>query len=705
MGCGTSDSVEAYIERRNNRTSIQHIPQKKDDDIIRGKNPVENKIPEKQENIQQSQPYISLNNHKNNNITQQQYFENSSKIRKNILESLDREKLKKLVLSCKKRTEISLNDFRLHFKYVTNNLTNAEKAYALFYWMAENIAYDVKGYFSGNMDVTPESVYRNGYGVCSGYSRLFEYIGTFIGLDIICVSGYAKGVGYDLTTEISGTNHEWNIIKLDGVYYQIDSTWGAGNLNGNKFEKDFSEFYFCPEPEQFFASHFPQDPKWQLITPNLSVEEFAKRVKFYSIFYKYFTKADSVYHTIKVKNKTIIRFYKKVDKVSMLIKIYDENEEKTDEVKYYVKEKKDYVDLIYIFKHKGKYSTKIYTDDESSYVNVVEYNFESLEEWGDNRFGFSMDDLEIKDKLQLESLSHTDLGFKAKNREKLSFRFRPDSNIKIKSVELKLEKQNIKNVTKHYMNGKNLDIEVIFNKKGKYVLWIEYLDLNIDTIYSKDLLYYPIVEKDAEEFKEFSEEEMMVTHSIENVINEIKFKNISHKNQNIIANRIEKFEFECEDKDISIDSFYYPNNSKLLKKQKKENNKYIFYFGFNEKKKIYLKFEFSKNYNKENEIVYIVDYEGDIDIPFSSVDTYDNDIILVDPIFPKLQIGKEITLKFKSDEVNEIIVTNRQRFYFKKNEDGIFEVKITPEVNIIWILKKTDNSNEGTYSMVFKLAK
>ncbi len=62
------------------------------------------------------------------------------------------------------------------------------------------------------------------------------------------------------------------------------------------------------------------------------------------------------------------------------------------------------------------------------------------------------------------------------------------------------------------MNGKNLDIEVIFNKKGKYVLWIKYLDLNIDTIYSKDLVYYPIVEKDAEEFKEFSEEEMIITH-------------------------------------------------------------------------------------------------------------------------------------------------------------------------------------------------
>jgi transglutaminase/protease-like cytokinesis protein 3 len=92
-----------------------------------------------------------------------------------------------LVLSCKKRTEISLNEFIVHFKDVTKNLTNAEKAYALFYWMAENIAYDANGYFSGNSDVTPEGVYRNGYSVCSGYARLFKYIGTYIGLNVICV--------------------------------------------------------------------------------------------------------------------------------------------------------------------------------------------------------------------------------------------------------------------------------------------------------------------------------------------------------------------------------------------------------------------------------------------------------------------------------------------------------------------------------------
>ena len=158
-----------------------------------------------------------------------------NKERKNILEMIDKEKLQKLVLSCKKRTSMNLQEFLVYFKQVTNPLTNAEKAFALFYWMTQNISYDVQGYYSGNRKVDPESVYRRGLGVCSGYARLFEYIGTYIGLNIICIIGFAKGYGYNINDKISGTNHEWNIIELNDVCYQIDSTWGAGYLKERTF--------------------------------------------------------------------------------------------------------------------------------------------------------------------------------------------------------------------------------------------------------------------------------------------------------------------------------------------------------------------------------------------------------------------------------------------------------------------------------------
>ena len=68
-------------------------------------------------------------------------------------------------------------------------------------------------------------------------------------------------------------------------------------------------------------------------------------------------------------------------------------------------------------------------------------------------------------------------------------------------------------------------------------------------------------------------------------------------------------------------------------------------------------------------------------------------------------MGKEVTLKFKSDVVDEIIVTNGQWLYIKKNNEGIFEAKFTPATDEIFILKKNGNSNEGTTSMIFKVEK
>ena len=526
-------------------------------------------------------------------ISLSDYFKNMTKVRKNILATLDKAKIKKLVLSCKKRTQLSLNEFVEHFKEKTKNLSSAEKAYALFFWMCNNIAYDVNGYYSDNTDVSPEGVYRNGYGVCSGYSRLFKYIGTYIGLYVFCVDGYAKGIGYSTEIKISGTNHEWNIIKLDNVYYQIDSTWGAGSVNGRNFQKEFKEFYFCPEPEQLFATHFPSDPKWQLIIPSLSAEEFAKRVKSYSPFCTYFIKVDQKYHTIQVKNKTIIRFYKKVDKVAFSISMDSEKKRDTKDMKYLVKDKKDYVDLIYIFKHKGKYSTRIFANDGShnTYDAIMEYKFESLEEWGNKKFDFSIDDYDYMDKLQLESVSHKDLEFKANNREKLTFKFKPDSKVKIMGVNLELDDDKydlIKNVTKYYLKDKQLDVEVIFNKKGKYKLYLKYLDLNSkeENNCIQRFTYFPIVASDAKEQKYFSQEELLIHEPFEDSLNNIKLKYISQKNQNIIAKRLEKFEFECEDKDIKILLDYYPSNSKVITKRVEEKNKYIFYFAINEKKKI-----------------------------------------------------------------------------------------------------------------------
>jgi len=314
-------------------------------------------------------------------------IQNPQRGRKDILKTLDKEKLRKIVEQCPKRTSTPLNKFKEYFKKATSNLKDEEKAYALFYWMTQNIKYDVEGLFSGKYYVEPEQSYSRGMTVCSGYSRLYKNIGDYIGIDVICVMGYAKGLGYKEGQKITGSNHEWNILKFDNVYYQMDSTWGSGSVSGRTFQKKLEEYYFCPEPDRLFCSHYPDEKKWQLIYPYLSVEEFSKRVKFSPEFYKLFT-TDCKYTTIKVKSKHTIRFNinNPKEKINSSCDIEDGNGKSTKNALCTTITKEDHIEFFFMFKKKGTYKTELFAGNatEKSYSYMVTYFLKCEEDWKEN---------------------------------------------------------------------------------------------------------------------------------------------------------------------------------------------------------------------------------------------------------------------------------------------------------------------------------
>lgn len=58
-------------------------------------------------------------------------------------------------------------------------------------------------------------IYGNG-GVCNAYATLFDKIATKAGLEV----RYATG-----TSKKTGEPHIWNMVKIDGNWYNIDTTW------------------------------------------------------------------------------------------------------------------------------------------------------------------------------------------------------------------------------------------------------------------------------------------------------------------------------------------------------------------------------------------------------------------------------------------------------------------------------------------------
>jgi transglutaminase/protease-like cytokinesis protein 3 len=152
--------------------------------------------------------------------------------------------------------------------------TEAEKARIIYTWITHHITYDTEAFFNNQFKfLKPEEILGTRKGICSGYAILFRALARAMGLDAAAVTGYAKGYGY-LVGKDTRENHAWNAVKIDGAWYLVDPTWGAGIIEDRKFIKQFNAYYFAPPPEQFIYDHFPSQVEWQLLEQPFSRETF-----------------------------------------------------------------------------------------------------------------------------------------------------------------------------------------------------------------------------------------------------------------------------------------------------------------------------------------------------------------------------------------------------------------------------------------------
>ncbi len=164
-----------------------------------------------------------------------------------------------------------------------------EKARAIYRWITQNISYDYSAYLTKSYGSTRAAdVLVSRSSVCQGYSALFNSLAKSASLEVVTISGWAKGYSYNAGDQITGpTNHAWNAVKINGGWYLIDSTWGAGSIIQQRFVREFDEGYFLTTPERFIYNHLPEDSKWQLLSTPVSKSEFSALPYIYSSFFLY----------------------------------------------------------------------------------------------------------------------------------------------------------------------------------------------------------------------------------------------------------------------------------------------------------------------------------------------------------------------------------------------------------------------------------
>ncbi len=95
-----------------------------------------------------------------------------------------------------------------------------EKELAIHDKLLEMIVYDkacAQASSAYHISHTAYGALLNGTCVCDGYSLAFSYLLDGVGINSMVVSGRAG-------EEATG-NHAWNIVKLDGSWYEVDCTW------------------------------------------------------------------------------------------------------------------------------------------------------------------------------------------------------------------------------------------------------------------------------------------------------------------------------------------------------------------------------------------------------------------------------------------------------------------------------------------------
>ncbi len=155
---------------------------------------------------------------------------------------------------------------------ITSDMKDYEKELVLHDYVVNNTKYDERAYV-GNIpedSYTAYGVLIDGVGVCQGYADAIDRLLIAAGVECKMVIGDANN-----GTEWIG--HAWNIVKIQGEYYQLDSTWDDPVTSDGSNRLSYS--YFNITDDQIAKNHrwntddYPECTSTEYSFDNLDVIE------------------------------------------------------------------------------------------------------------------------------------------------------------------------------------------------------------------------------------------------------------------------------------------------------------------------------------------------------------------------------------------------------------------------------------------------
>ena len=123
---------------------------------------------------------------------------------------------------------------------IYDGMTDTQKALAIYEYLIYAVAYDYDAFNAGstkeqnNVCYYLEGVFEYGRAVCDGKSKAYLLLCAMEGIE--CVRDYGSALD-------GGAGHAWNYVKLDGVWYLVDTTLGDIALKLTDSEGTMPGFY------------------------------------------------------------------------------------------------------------------------------------------------------------------------------------------------------------------------------------------------------------------------------------------------------------------------------------------------------------------------------------------------------------------------------------------------------------------------------
>ena len=141
---------------------------------------------------------------------------------------------------------------------IKSNMSDYECVKAIHDYLVKHVNYDSKSIADGTINNdeghpshTAEGALCKNLAVCDGYAKAFELLCAESG--IYAYMMYGEGINPDGQKE----SHAWNVVKVNGEWYQVDCTWDDPVINGSVVTdgSNLTYTYFLLTDTEMYKDH------------------------------------------------------------------------------------------------------------------------------------------------------------------------------------------------------------------------------------------------------------------------------------------------------------------------------------------------------------------------------------------------------------------------------------------------------------------